>query len=304
MSAAFKPMLAGKCEEVQALCYPVMASMKLDGVRAIVMNHRVMSRTLKPIPSAWIQKNYGALPDGTDGELILGDPTDPECYRKTVSAVMSEDGPAGVNFYAFDNYRFDGGFQQRFARLKNLTGLPVGTVIVPHLRVNNADELNEVESRIVEAGHEGAMVRSVTGPYKMGRSTAKEGYLLKVKRFEDAEAQVISVYEWETNNNVAKTNALGRTERSSHQENKVGAGVLGGLNVVGLEEPYKGIEFSIGTGFSGADDLNGERGKLWKARKSLVGKIAKFKYFPLGSKDRPRFPVFLGWRDLIDREVA
>jgi DNA ligase-1 len=75
---------------------------------------------------------------------------------------------------------------------------------------------------------------------------------------------------------------------------------LGGLNVLGLEGTYKDVEFSVGTGFTGADSTTGERAKLWAVREKLIGRIAKVKYFASGSKDRPRFPVFLGWRDLRD----
>ena len=42
------------------------------------------------------------------------------------------------------------------------------------------------------------------------------------------------------------------------------------------------------------------RVELWKDRANLVGKFIKYKFFPSGSKDRPRFPVWLGFRDKID----
>lgn len=300
---SFKPMLAGKCEDMGALQFPVMASVKLDGVRALVIGGVVMSRSLKPIPNAWVQKQFSNLPEGTDGELIFGDPTHPDAYRNTVSAVMSEDGaPTQVQYLVFDNFKLPGGFKQRFNVVA--TGPDYyekqNVQVVPHSIVENADQLTQVEALAVEAGHEGIMVRSLNGPYKQGRSTAKEGWLLKVKRFEDSEAVVLGTYEWETNTNTATKNALGHTERSSHKDGKVGAGVLGGLDVRGLAGTYEGVEFSIGTGFSGADDPNGERGRLWRERATLVGRIAKFKYFASGSKDKPRFPVFLGWRDRLD----
>ncbi len=300
---AIKCMLAGRCEDITTLVYPVLVSNKLDGVRALVVGQTVMSRSMKPIPNAWVQRAFRDLPEGTDGELIFGEPTHPEAYRHTVSAVMSEDGePTEVRYHVFDNFLLSGGFQQRFNHITNDKAYRQPHVtVVSHDCVVCAEDMEATETEAVEAGHEGIMVRSLDGPYKHGRSTAREGYLLKVKRFEDSEARVLSVYEWETNMNEAKKNVLGHTERSSHQENKVGAGVLGGLNVVGIEGTYKGVEFSIGTGFSGADDPNGERGRLWKNRAKLIGKIAKFKYFPTGSKDRPRFPVFLGWRDKIDQ---
>ena len=293
-------MLAGKCESMANLHFPVLASVKLDGVRFVIIGGVVMSRSLKPIPNAWVQRTFGKLPEGTDGELIFGEPTHPDAYRNTVSAVMSEDGePTQVHALCFDNFMFNGGFQARYKQLIG-TRLVDGAIPVPHLLMNNAEELEAFEREAVEAGHEGVMVRSLNGPYKQGRSTAKEGYLLKVKRFEDTEARVVGTFEWEHNTNIATKNALGHTERSSHQAGKVGAGVLGGLNVLGLEGTYRGIEFSVGTGFTGADSPSGERAKLWQARERLIGRIIKVKYFASGSKDKPRFPVFLGWRDARD----
>ena len=55
------------------------------------------------------------------------------------------------------------------------------------------------------------------------------------------------------------------------------------------------VEFSIGTGFTAAD-----RTWMWNNRDQLLGKFVKFKHFPIGAKDKPRHPVFLGFRDPDD----
>ena len=99
MTSMFKPMLSGKAI-LSRLSYPCLVSPKLDGVRAIVINGVVMSRNLKPIPNAYIQKILGEF-EYYDGELIVGDPTDPACYRNTVSGVMSMDGEPKVKFWVF-----------------------------------------------------------------------------------------------------------------------------------------------------------------------------------------------------------
>ncbi|VVB51637.1 DNA ligase [uncultured archaeon] len=302
--ATFKePMLAGKVKDmdINKITYPCYASAKLDGVRAIVLNGILVSRNLKPIPNAWVQKQFAGLPEGTDGELIFGEATIGTAYRDTMSAVMSEDGePKQVCFHIFDNAFFSGGFAARFKRLEQLNDYIRGVLVVPHTIISDVSEMETVERAALEAGYEGIMVRSLQGPYKQGRSTTNEGYLLKLKRFEDAEAVVLDTFEWESNTNTATTSATGHTERSSHKAGMVGAGVLGGLDVRGLNGTYEGVEFSIGSGFQGADSKTGERGKLWAVRKSLVGRIVRYKYFPTGSKERPRFPIFLGWRDPID----
>ena len=93
------------------------------------------------------------------------------------------------------------------------------------------------------------------------------------------------------NGNIAIKNELGRTARSSHKENKSGRGDLGAL----LLRHSSGIEFSCGTGFT-----DGERGEIWANRDRYLGQLAKYKHFPVGAKDLPRHPVFLGWRDRRD----
>jgi DNA ligase-1 len=88
----FKPMLAAKSPDLNKLPWPMLASCKLDGVRAIMRDGILVSRTLKPIPNLAVQqfyKNYSKLLEGYDGELILGQ-HDSSVYRRTMSAVMSE----------------------------------------------------------------------------------------------------------------------------------------------------------------------------------------------------------------------
>lgn len=290
-----KPMLAfQKNPDITKLRYPVMVSPKLDGVRAIKLGN-LMSRNLKEIPNRHVQKSFELIPDGIDGELIEGDPTD-DPYRRTISAVMSEDGEPDVSLYVFDCFHYEETFTLRFETVKVLAGRAImaglKVRLVPHIWVYTIQELLEAEQQFLDEGYEGLMIRDPAGPYKFGRSTLKEGYLLKLKRFEDSEAEVLGTYEKMHNANEAKKNALGRTERSTAKDGMVPAGVLGGLDVRDLKT---GVEFKIGGKFSAA-----EREKFWKQRKSLIGKIAKYKFFATGSKDKPRFPIFLGWRDRID----
>jgi DNA ligase 1 len=289
----FKPLLAAEAD-VGSLRYPLMASPKLDGVRAIVINGVVMSRSLKPIPNKCVQRLFGHLTH-LDGELIVGSPTSPSCYRDTMSGVMTVDGDPDVWFYAFDHIGMP---HTAFATRYNwitVEDFPTRVIPVWHHTITDEVQLISYEGNMLLAGYEGIMLRDPKGPYKFGRSTAREGILLKLKRFADMEAVVIGYEERMHNANAATINALGNTERSSHQENLIGRGDLGALHVRGINGPYKGVTFSVGTGFT-----DGERARLWAYRKNLIGTIRKIKYFPLGSKDAPRFPVDLGPRSEID----
>ena len=286
MSAPFKVMLASPAD-LDKLRFPLLVSPKLDGVRAYVKNGVVWSRSNKPIPNRYVQETFRHV-ENFDGELIVGPATSPTCYRDTVSGVMSRDGTPLVTFHVFDHVEVPvATYIHRAKRIR------AGKFIVKlqQTLVRDLDELLAMEEELLAAGYEGLILRSPDAPYKNGRSTVKEGFLLKLKRFVDDEAVVIGFEERMHNGNEAVVSELGRTKRSSHQAGKSGRGDLGALVVRGCG----GSEFNIGTGFNDA-----ERAAIWDDRDRYLGRIAKFKHFPVGAKELPRHPVFLGWRDRID----
>src|SRR5690606_5448014 len=65
-------------------------------------------------------------------------------------------------------------------------------------------EVLEYETHCLKMGYEGLILRNPDAPYKFGRSTLKEGSLLKLKRYEDAEAIVVSLEEAMHNDNEAE----------------------------------------------------------------------------------------------------
>jgi DNA ligase 1 len=281
--------------ELDKLRFPLLASAKLDGVRAIVQNGVVLSRSLKPIPNKFVQSALKHL-EHLDGELIIGDPTSKTVYRDTVSLVMSIDKiPDDLRFYVFDHVQNPSErYQNRLVQVNRRSGqLMNSTSVVTHPQhvVTCLNTLLALEEKLLDQGYEGLILRDPDAPYKFGRSTVKEGYLLKLKRFVDDEATIVNCFEREHNGNEATKDELGRTKRSSHKAGKTGRGDLGGFEM----RTTDGVDFSCGTGFT--DD---ERALLWTIRDSLIGKVGKYKYFPVGVKAAPRHPVWLGFRDPID----
>lgn len=293
MSKDFKPMLASPAE-MDKIQWPMFASVKLDGIRASVVDGRLLSRSLKEIPSREVFHTLSKHEfNGLDGELIVGPMTSPDCYRTTVSGIMAEDKKPDWSYYAFDLHGIDEPYRHRMDRLYEAFN-GIGRIqILPQVLLHGEGELDDFESHALAEGHEGVILRHPDSPYKFGRSTAKEGYLLKVKRFEDSEAVVIDVIEEMHNGNEATKNELGRTKRSSHQENKTGKGRMGALLVRDVKTQ---VEFQIGTGFNDADKA------WWWQRDEKIGDglIVKYKSFPVGVKDKPRHPVYLGLRDKKD----
>ena len=289
-----KPMLASPAGPV--IPFPMLLSPKLDGIRCLIIDGVAVGRSLKPIPNKYVQLLFGHHEfNGLDGELIVGSPLAKEVFQVTTSGVMSIEGQPKVKFYVFDDFMENGRFENRLRSALSRVKKHTHFMPVRHDHVMSSSELDQWESDYLAAGYEGVMLRHPDGPYKYGRSTAKEAWLLKVKRFVDAEAKVIGYSEAQHNANEAKRNELGQLERSSHKAGKVGKQTLGALMVKDLKT---GVEFDIGTGFT-----ESQRQLLWMTGDSLIGKVVKYKSQPTGVKDKPRFPVFLGFRDKVDMDT-
>lgn len=295
MTQKVRPMLAASVK-VEEIMYPAFVSPKLDGIRGIIHEANALTRTLKPIPNHYARHTFssGEL-TGLDGEFILGSPTAPDSYRKTNSALMTHEGMPKPKYYVFDDMTIPtDSFVDRLDRLKKRVKYldHPDIVLLEQVLVKNVIELVNYEEMIIEMGYEGVVVRHPKGLYKYGRSTVSQGWMVKLKRFVDSEAEIVGCVELMENKNKAVVNKLGYTERSHHMENKVPGGRLGAFKVRDIES---GWEFEIGTGFNEADRI-----EYWKNRESMVGKIVKYKYFAVGMKDVPRHPSFMGLRDTRD----
>ena len=85
-----RPLLAATVEDLYKLRYPLLASPKLDGIRALVLDRSVYSRSGKRLPNEQVQMLFGRAEfDWLDGELILGPPTDSDVYHRTGTDLAS-----------------------------------------------------------------------------------------------------------------------------------------------------------------------------------------------------------------------
>lgn len=296
----FKPLLAAKVEgdDFDKLTFPMIASPKIDGIRCLIIDGKPMSRSLKPIPNAHIQAALTevakSMPiEGFDGELVTYSDGKIDDFNTVQSKVMRVDGEPNFKFHVFDDFTDpDLPYHTRIKTLlASIMALPerVRAFIeyVPTVYVNAFEDVADLEHEFIDnQGWEGVMLRKPDSPYKYGRSTFGQGYLLKIKRFDDDEAVIKGFVERMHNSNKAFKDELGHTKRSSAQEGMVPTDTLGALIV-----DWNGQEFEIGTGFNDA-----QRKEYWENRDDLVGQSVTFKYQGVGSLGRPRFPVFLGFR--------
>lgn len=304
--SGFKPNLAATLTNPELIKFPVWASPKIDGIRCVVFGGVAYSRSLKPIPNPFVQEfasAFAALLEGLDGELTVGSPTDANCMQNSM-AVMSKKGEPDFTFHVFDSYS-DRPYWERTQIVKSQVAQfydrypEVDICMVPQHFCGAQADVDLLEARFLADGYEGLMVRDQMGLYKCGRSTEREGGLVKVKRFSDAEAVVVGFEEEMHNANEATTDALGHTERGAAKAGLVGKGTLGALIVrktyeLAASVPV-GMPFNIGTGFTAA-----QRADFWARRGDLLGQCVTFKYFDHGIKDVPRHPVFKAFRHVED----
>lgn len=231
-------------------------SEKLDGVRAYWDGRQFISRqgNLYHAPD-WFVDGLPEFP--LDGELWIGR----KAFQRTVGTVRRQDKTdlwMDVKFLVFDAPNHGGPFEERIAFLAD--GIrqwkSAFTSILEQAICQGVDHLREELKRVEALGGEGLMLRQPGSKYVAGRSTT----LLKVKRFLDAEAVVISH----------------EAGRGKH------VGRLGAL----VAKLSSGKTFSVGTGFSDHE----------RAHPPAVGSTITFRYQELTDGGIPRFPSFVRTR--------
>jgi DNA ligase 1 len=163
-------------------------SEKLDGVRCYWTGSNLYSRNgNKFYPPAWFKE---ALPKGfeLDGELW----TKRDDFQKCVSIVKRQDENEewnSITFMVFDAPGLKTTFTERLAKLKEVIGEQKSPYIKLHDHVicESPEQLMQATDKVVAEGGEGMMLRDPKSLYERKRSYA----LLKVKKFEDAEATVL-----------------------------------------------------------------------------------------------------------------
>jgi len=232
-------------------------SEKLDGVRGRWDGKQLRSKNgllLHP-PQEFVR---GLPPFALEGELWGGRGSF-EAAAGLVRRQEPHEGWLQLRFGVFDVPEAPGSFAQRIALARRwFEQHPSGyAFVIEQTEVADAAHLERELSRILALGGEGLMVRRSDALYETGRSAS----ILKVKRFEDAEAQVI-----------AHLPGAGRNE-----------GRLGAL-LVCTEE---GLEFRIGTGFTDAQ----------RQSPPPLGSTVSYKHAGFFESGLPRFPVYLRIRE-------
>ena len=300
------------------LVFPLFAQPKIDGVRGLNQHGFMTGRSLKPFANKYTTEFYSqSWLSGADGELAAAHECDYDLCRKTASALTTIEGTPFTLWWLFDFLQvdmLDWPYEARYEALKNsVAGMlrdERSNYVAQHLRVVESHKCDTLEQLLawddlwLEMGYEGTIVRGIKNLHKAGRSTVREGGLLRIKRFIEENAQVMEIEEAETNLNEPEMDLLGRMKRSSHQENKIPKGMLGNMQCKVLKDVIyggrklmeQGQMITVGPG----EMDHAMRKRLFEHPEDIVGKVITFKFFPKGIKNKPRFPTFKSFRDSVD----
>ncbi|OEY65820.1 DNA ligase [Marinobacter sp. X15-166B] len=258
LHAAPPPLLLAKVYAEQTSLDGYWISEKLDGVRAYWDGKRLWSRQghIYAAPP-WFTAGFPREP--LDGELWMGRGT----FARLSAAVRryrpDETEWRQIRYQVFDLPHSGLPFSARLQRLRQLVGDSPSRFIglVEQTPATNHAELMERLDKVLAKGGEGLMLHHGDSLYRAGRSDR----LLKVKRYQDAEAVVV-----------------GHTEGKGKY-----AGMLGAL-VVQLPDRRR---LRIGTGFSDAQ----------RRSPPAIGATITYQYIGLTASGLPRFASFLRVRN-------
>ncbi|MBZ2188916.1 DNA ligase [Alcanivorax sp. JB21] len=233
-------------------------SEKLDGVRAYWNGTRLISRQGNVFAAPdWFIRDFPDRP--LDGELWMGRGTFDRLSGTVRRQTPDESAWADVRFMVFDAPDMATPFDERVLRLRALLQPPPSAYIatVPQFRVSSQAALIRHLDDVVAGGGEGLMLHRGSARHLVGRSP----HLLKLKPWQDAEAEVVMHLPGEGRNSDVMGAMLVRTEAGQY--------------------------FRLGTGFTDAE----------RADPPPVGSIVTYKYSGMTPNGIPRFASFLRMRE-------
>lgn len=206
----FKPMLATKWKDRKdKVSGKVHMQPKLDGVRCIATKTGLWTREGKQIFGAphihsQLLPLFEIYPDLIiDGELYNHDLKDD--FNKIVSCVKKQKptyddirtSMENIQYWVYDLPSHDGDFEQRTRVLQNMIDIELeadNNIVITSTLETYHDKVDEIAAMFIEAGYEGAMIRT-TGKYENKRSNT----LIKWKEFQDEEFDIVDIQEGDGN---------------------------------------------------------------------------------------------------------
>ena len=253
------PMLAKDYKkEVKKVVYPCYVQPKLDGMRCLGSEDKMLSRKGKVLDTVdHIRNDIGKQDYILDGELYAHGRT----FQENMSLIKKyrEGETEEVKYHVYDLVS-DIPFTQRLKLLAHIAFNKDHIALVTTHIVKDEEEMLAFHKKFLSEGYEGTMVRWGNEGYKVnGRSSN----LLKYKDFHDIVCEVVDVVSAEKD----------PTQGVVHCKMTNGA------------------TFGCGMKFS-----HTERQEVLTNKSKYIGKMAEIRFFEYTDDGLPRFPVCYGFR--------
>ena len=239
-------------------------SEKLDGVRAYWDGKQLFSRGGERIAApAWFIQLFPKT--ALDGELWLGRNQFAATFS-IVSKLQPKDHEwQRIQYHIFELPNAPGTFTERISAIQRLLKQQNSPYLklVPQFRLSNKAQLFQKLQQLEQQGAEGLMLHHQDALYKTGRSSD----LLKLKSYQDTEAQVIGY--------------------------RPGKGKYLGMTGALIVQTQDGKTFAIGSGLTDA----------LRQHPPAIGTVITYRYNGFTKKGIPRFARFLRVRqDVTDSD--
>lgn len=275
--------------DLDKIDYPILCTVKYDGVRLIFKDGRMYNRSMKLVPNEKLQDYFHELRDiSLDKKIILdGEFFIPGLLCSDITSYVtsySKEIPKEAYVVLFDivsNARYT----DRLDILRRLQ-LPINAKVINTVQANSKEKVQELFEQELNRGAEGLVLRSLYGKYKFGRVTIKEGNAYKMKPYMTFDAKVIGFTERFENLNESFKNELGHSTKRNTKDAKKGTGILG-VFTVQLGDSVQEVTAT------GTEEF---RREIWENQSKYLGKMLEFKGMAYGKKDKIRHPTFLRWR--------
>ncbi len=289
------PMLAETVEKAADYRYPAYVSEKLDGVRCVIIDGVLYSRTnhaFKPnvqerfAPIAQAAKECSLI---LDGELYFEN-DDFGSLMSVLSSDIATLEAKKLRFYCFDAIAKDEWesdspatpFVLRYGRYIRVAGEwdPEQKLMVPVKQTlcTAPEDTQMLFDEVTSRNGEGVMIRDPEAPYRFDRSKA----IVKLKHWLSAEATVVAIHQQACPVKYAEEI---KEENGKQQGYKLTAGSVTVKILPGQPLPADALQNATFCGCEGVDSV-ALRKHFWESREQLIGKTVEFQYLKGGQVGR------------------
>lgn len=180
--------------------YPLMASAKFDGVRAVITPDGIYSRNWKRFNSELEQYFEDAIAEARKNNSII----DGEIYSRNlrfdqlISNIRGNDINESIRFYAFDSCTLDEWnnqttkpfkvrYDETVRRYRHLNRVAP----VVQYQINNDNDLEILFGQSIDQGFEGLIMRNPESQYKNGRATMRQNIIYKLKQWVTIDSKIV-----------------------------------------------------------------------------------------------------------------